>query len=183
MDLALTVAAVLPAIVLCVYVFRKDKVEKEPISLLILLFFAGMFSCLPAAFLETVLTKVLAILFKPFTMTNAYGEQVMNGFVQHVYNFFEYFFIVALVEEALKFLVLYLCTRKEDDFNCLFDGMIYAVFVSLGFATFENIFYVMEYGMQNAIMRGILSVPAHMFFAVLMGYYYTFWNVECKIVN
>ena len=85
-----------------------------------------------------------------------------------------------MVEEGFKFLILYLVTRKNKNFNSLFDGLIYSVFVSLGFAALENVFYVTENGWMNAVVRAILSVPGHMFFAVLMGYYYSMWNLYCK---
>ena len=71
-------------------------------------------------------------------------------------------------------------TRKNKEFNSLFDGIIYSIFVSLGFAGLENVFYVLDNGFGNAIMRGILSVPGHMFFAVLMGYYYSLWHITDK---
>lgn len=183
MNLLLTASAVLPAIILCVYVFRKDRVEKEPLGLLLLLFFLGALSCFPAATVETVLLTVVDKLFKPFGYVNSGGALVLSETMFYIYNFVKYFFVVALVEEAFKFLILYFVTKKSNDFNCLFDGMIYAIFVSLGFAALENIFYVLEYGFSNALMRAVLSVPAHMFFAVMMGYYYTFWHIDEKAIN
>ena len=56
------------------------------------------------------------------------------------------------------------------------DGIVYAVCVGLGFAAFENVMYVFQAGEDwaaTALLRGVLSVPAHFFFAVLMGYYYS----------
>ena len=85
--------------------------------------------------------------------------------------------IIALVEEGLKFIALFLATRNNKNFNSLFDGLIYAVFVSLGFAAFENVLYVVSYGWTNALVRAVTAVPGHMFFAVLMGYYYSMWHV------
>ena len=91
-----------------------------------------------------------------------------------------YFIGVALVEEGLKWLVLRFFAKKGDNFNCIFDGLIYAVFVSLGFAALENVLYVTNYGWSNAITRAVLSVPGHMFFAVMMGYYHSGWNILKK---
>lgn len=183
MSLFLTMLAVLPAIVLSVYIFRKDRVEKEPVSLLLILFFLGMISCFPIARVESFLIGIVEVLFRPFGYIDANGTLLVSDSVFYIYNFVKYFLVVALVEEAFKFIILYFVTNNNKNFNCLFDGIIYAVFVSLGFAALENIFYVLENGFANAIMRAVLSVPAHMFFAVLMGYYYTFWHVEKEIVT
>ena len=46
------------------------------------------------------------------------------------------------------------------------------MFVSLGFAAFENISYVVGYGLTTAVARALLAIPAHMGFAVFMGYFY-----------
>ena len=63
-------------------------------------------------------------------------------------------------------------TWKNRNFNYRFDGIVYAVFVSLGFAAAENIMYVFNYGLGVALSRAVLSIPGHMCFAVLMGYHY-----------
>ncbi len=169
-------AALLPAIALCVYVFKKDRVEKEPLGLLLGLFFAGVLICFPAAELETVLFSVIDAIFSNFA-TEVDGTLYLSGIAYKIYNACQYFIGVALVEEGLKFAVLLLITRKSKQFNSLFDGIIYAVFVSLGFAAFENVLYVLENGWVNAAMRAVTAVPGHMCFAVLMGYYYSMWHM------
>ena len=183
MNLLLTALAVLPAIVLCIYVFKNDRTDKEPVGLLLLLFGLGMLSCFPAGTVESLLISALDAIFAPFGYINTEGILVLPGIAGYLYTFIECFFIIAPAEEGYKFLILYLVTKKNKNFNCLFDGIIYAVFVSLGFAALENVFYVLSNGFMNAVTRAILSVPSHMFFAVFMGYYYTFWHVEGKIVT
>lgn len=168
-EILLVCAALLPAIILCVYIFIKDRVEKEPIGLLLALLGLGCVICFPAALLESLLMAVIDLIFSPFYL----GGPIIG----RIYIAVECFLDIALVEEGLKFLVLILVTRKNKNFNSLFDGLIYAVFVSLGFAAFENVLYVLENGWINAIMRAILSVPGHMFFAVMMGYYYSLWHM------
>ena len=49
---------------------------------------------------------------------------------------------------------------------------MYAVFVSLGFAAFENILYVFNYGLSVALPRALLAIPGHMSFSVAMGIFY-----------
>ena len=105
------------------------------------------------------------------------AQYVDMPFFKELYMAVKAFIVVALVEEGLKFVVLYFMTRNNKNFNSLFDGIVYAVFVSLGFAALENIFYVLENGFGNAVSRAIMSVPGHMFFAVIMGYYYSFWHM------
>ena len=168
----LVLAAILPAVLLCNYVYRKDRVEKEPMGLLLLLFFAGVFSCFPAILGENVLMAVIDIVFN-ILLKLGIPVSVLNI----PYTAVTYFIGVALVEEGLKWVFLLWITKNNKNFNCLFDGLIYAVFVSLGFAAFENIMYVVQNGWANAVMRAILSVPGHMFFAVMMGYYYSRWNI------
>ena len=157
--------ALMPAVFLCVYVYRKDRIEKEPIALLLRLFFLGALSCFPASLIEVVLGKFISAVFV--------GGPLMFLAVENTLG-------VALVEEGLKLLVLIWVTQKNKDYNSSFDGLIYAAFVSLGFAALENIFYVFEYGIRVGIMRAVLSVPGHLFFSVMMGYQYSLWHIADK---
>lgn len=179
-DYILMAVALLPAIVLCTYVFIKDRVEKEPIGLLLKLFALGAILVFPAATIEGALTAMLEGFFLPETPILV--EEGIN-FYNHeayLYIFTDNTIGIALVEEGIKFLVLICLTRKSREFDSLFDGLIYAVFVSLGFAALENVFYVWQYGLDTGIMRAVLSVPGHMFFAVMMGYHYSMWHITDK---
>lgn len=169
-------SALLPAIGLAIYIYKKDRAEKEPIELLLCLFFLGIVSCFPAMHIENLSLSLIDGAFG-ITDTNFVFPDRKTFLL---YEFFTNFAGVALVEEGLKWLVLYLFTRKNKNFNSLFDGIIYAVFVSLGFAAYENVLYVIKYGFQTAITRALTAVPGHMFFGVIMGYYYTVWNVYEK---
>ena len=82
------------------------------------------------------------------------------------------FLVVAVAEEGTKFLLLKLRTWKDPNFNFRFDGIVYAVFISLGFAAFENVQYVFNYGLSVAMPRALLAIPGHMGFAVFMGLFY-----------
>ncbi|MBO5065459.1 MAG: PrsW family intramembrane metalloprotease [Clostridia bacterium] len=175
-EILLVCAALIPAIVLAVYIFIKDRAEKEPIKLLLVLLVCGVISCFPAMFIEDALISAINSVFGVATDLPVFSDNLTNILYQFSFNFIG----IALVEEGLKWLFLFFITRKNKNFNSLFDGIIYAVFVSLGFAAFENILYVLEYGWGTAISRAILSVPGHMFFAVVMGYYYSLWNVYEK---
>ncbi len=154
---ALLISAVLPAALLMLYVYRQDTVEKEPWYLLRRLILLGALSCIPASVLEGVFLPLLSRL-RP--------EKDL------IYCAWEAFAVVALAEEGCKYLALRLGTWNSPDFNYRFDGIVYAVFVGLGFAALENILYVFNYGPGVVVSRGLFSVPAHMTFAVFMGLFY-----------
>ncbi len=99
----------------------------------------------------------------------------LSPLAYRVYNFLLFFMIVAIVEEGFKWLVLFFVTRKNKNFNSIFDGLIYSVFVSLGFAAVENIKYSFMFGFSAALIRAFTAVPGHMFFSVFMGLNYSYW--------
>ena len=150
-------AAVLPAVILLRYIYRTDTVGKEPPGLLILLLLMGVVAALCSSILEGL------------------GETLLNALVDPgspAYTILLAFLVVALVEEGTKFVLLKKCTWYHPAFNYRFDAIVYAVFVSLGFAAFENIQYVLHYGLSVALPRALLAVPGHMSFAVFMGLFY-----------
>lgn len=150
--------ALIPVIVLLVFIYLKDKKGKEPIGLLIGLFFAGMGTCLTAMIAE------------------ALGEAVMNLIFPYDSMLKMVIFVIVVVgpaEELGKFAVLRLITWKNKHFDYSYDAIVYAVFVSLGFACFENVGYVFQYGLGTAILRMFTAVPGHACFAVFMGFFYS----------
>ena len=153
----LLAAAVLPAIYLLSRVYRMDTIEKEPFSLLRKLLLWGAISGVPAALVESLLTGVLVNVFEEGTV---------------FYNLFAGFVVAALVEESFKFFFLYKFTFRTPDFNYRFDGVVYAVFVSMGFAILENILYVFQGGIGVAITRALLALPLHAACGVYMGIAY-----------
>ena len=151
------IAAVLPAVLLMRYVYQQDKVEPEPPALLTSLVGMGVLAALVSIVLEMVGQSVLGRLVDPGSPT---------------YTVALAFLVVAVVEEGSKFFFLKRRTWQDPNFNYRFDGIVYAVFVSLGFAAFENIKYVFTYGLSVALPRALLAIPGHMGFAVFMGCFY-----------
>lgn len=178
-NLLLTIAALIPAIVLAVYIYKKDSAEKEPPKLLAALLFSGVIIAIPVVWLEGIADSTIFNLFLPFT-NEVEGEFVLPNQLYYIYIWGQNTIGVALIEEGFKWLALYWITSKNKNFNSLFDGVIYASFVSLGFAGFENILYSLEYGWGTAVARMITAVPAHTFFGIIMGYYYTSWHMMEK---
>ena len=150
-------AAVIPAVILLRYIYRHDTIEREPPGLLAVLLFMGVIAALCAGVLEGIAQSVLNLL-------------VASG--SRIYTILLAFLVVAAVEEGMKFWLLKRRTWNHPAFNYRFDGIVYAVFVSLGFAAYENILYVFHYGLSVALPRALLAVPGHMSFAVCMGIYY-----------
>ena len=153
--MGLLALAIAPGIVICLFIYFKDKYNREPLGLMLLSFFLGMVAIIPAIIIQLALTKPANQLM---------GEGVM-------YTAVFAFLIVALSEEGSKFLALRFVPYRRKAFDDPFDGIIYAVMVSMGFATLENIGYVLQNGLGTGILRMFLSVPAHATFAVLMGYH------------
>ena len=150
-------AAVLPAWILLRYIYRHDTVEKEPGGLLAALLGMGVAAALCSGVLERLGQSALYLLADP-------GSPA--------YTIILAFLVVAVVEEGTKFFFLRRMTWKNPNFNYRFDGIVYAVFVSLGFAAFENIQYVLHYGLSVALPRAVFALPGHMSFAVFMGLFY-----------
>lgn len=159
-QILLIAAAIVPAVALLVYVYRKDRIEKEPAGLLLGLILWGVVSTFLAVLSESAGAVALAYLLP-------------GGEAHPAYTFWMFFVIVGLSEEGFKYLVLRWRTWRSPHFDCRFDGVVYAVFVSLGFALWENIGYVTMYGLSTAMVRAITAVPGHASFGVFMGACYS----------
>ena len=157
MEILLT-AAIVPTIVLICWIYARDKVEKEPIGLLVKIFILGALSTITAVIFGTILDEVGYSLFEHDTSI---------GFI-----LFDNFIATALVEEWGKRFAMKIGSWKNKNFNCSFDAIVYAVCAALGFATLENILYVLDSDLTVAVVRGILSVPGHVVDAIFMGAYY-----------
>lgn len=155
--------AVIPALIILWFIYYKDPVEKEPVKLLGSLFGFGALSAILAVIFELIADQGLGAMMS----TNSL-----------IYLFLENFIGVALIEELCKYFFLYKRAWKNPEFNYLFDGIVYAVFVSLGFAVLENLLYVFEFGFETGIGRAFTSLPGHTVFAVFMGYFFAHAKIE-----
>ncbi|MBR0144168.1 MAG: PrsW family intramembrane metalloprotease [Clostridia bacterium] len=153
----LVIAAVIPAAFLMFKVYRSDRLEKESPGMLWRLTKAGIFAALIALVLERAGSALLDLLVREESAA---------------YNVILYFVVVALSEEGAKYFLLKRSSWRSPEFDCQFDGVVYAVFVSLGFALWENVSYVMAYGFQTAILRALTAIPGHACFGVFMGVFY-----------
>jgi protease PrsW len=152
--LSLLALALAPGAAIGLYIYLKDMHEREPIGLLIKSFFYGV--------LSTVITLLISwpiSLLVPLD-PNSLSQQAVHAFL-----------LVALIEEFSKFIFVRWVLYPNKNFNEPFDGIVYAVVVSLGFAGLENILYIRDGGLETAILRMFTAVPAHATFGVLMGYF------------
>ena len=145
--------AILPVVLLMVFIYRQDKYQKEPVKSLAKAFIGGMIA-IPLDIL--MVTGIDAVL----------GGTAMANTV-----FFSAFLEAGIPEELSKFLIFMLFIWRDKNFDEYFDGIVYATFIGLGFACVENIEYVFSYGFQTGVVRALLSVPAHFLFGVVMGYF------------
>jgi RsiW-degrading membrane proteinase PrsW (M82 family) len=155
MDILILLAlALAPGAAIGLYIYLKDKHEREPLGLLMRSFFFGILSVFVTLLISRVIGTFITI------DEQSVGEQAVHAFL-----------IVALVEEFSKFIFVRGILYNNPNFNEPFDGIVYSVMVSMGFATFENILYVTDGGISTALMRMFTAVPAHATFAILMGFY------------
>jgi RsiW-degrading membrane proteinase PrsW (M82 family) len=152
--MAILLASLAPVFIILFYIYFRDKYEKEPLGMLAKALLGGILIILPVIFVEQWLSAL-----SPFS--GKVGAAAWHAFV-----------VAGSTEEVFKYLALYLLIWKSPSFNEKFDGIVYAVFVSLGFAAVENVLYVMDGGIQTAAIRALTAVPAHAIFGVTMGYYF-----------
>jgi RsiW-degrading membrane proteinase PrsW (M82 family) len=152
--LILLAIALAPGSAIVVYIYLKDRHEREPIGLLLRSFMFGALSIFVTLLISWPLDLLIPI-----------DEQDLTQQAVHA------FLLVALVEEFSKFIFVRGILYNNRHFNEPFDGIVYSVMVGMGFATLENVLYAFQNGIGTAIFRIFSAVPAHACFAILMGYY------------
>lgn len=149
--------AILPGLFLLWNTYRQDKIEKEPISLLVKILLLSIVTTIATVIVEVLLQDTVLVCFEEGT---------------YLYHFIDNFLCIALIEEFFKYLAGKIPTWKNKEFNYQFDAVVYMVTSALGFAIYENILYCVSGGIGVAIMRALTSVPSHMIDGIFMGYYY-----------
>ena len=155
MNARLFIIAITPAIAIIVGIYLSDRYDREPLKTLLLTYILGALAVIPTIFVEQFLSY-------------------FNVFPGVFGAFYTAFIVAGFTEEYFKRLVVLKTAYKTKYFNEKLDGIVYSVFSSMGFATVENVIYVVyrySYNPYIGLYRGVLSVPAHGVFAVTMGYY------------
>ena len=152
----LFIVAALPALLLLGFIYYRDRKEKPPVKLMILLLATGAATTVPAAIVEFI--------GQAFVM----GDSDDLGLRLLIFCFF----VIAIAEELGKYLVTICITWKSKEMQHSYDGVIYAVCSSLGFAILENVLYVYQGGLLTGIMRAFTAIPLHCTVGVVMGALY-----------
>ncbi|MBT2689989.1 intramembrane metalloprotease PrsW [Bacillus sp. ISL-47] len=142
-------AGIAPGLALLSYFYLKDQYESEPISMVFKTFLFGALLVFPIMFIQYVLET----------------ESVLQS------SLLDAFLSSSLLEEFFKWFILFYTIYQHITFDEPYDGIVYGASVSLGFATAENIFYLLALGVEHAIGRALLPVSSHALFGVIMGYY------------
>ena len=146
--------ALAPCFAIVIFIYSKDKFEKEPKLLLIKCFLLGAISTIPTAFSEAFLKdNILPVPVDIVTIA--------------IFSWLG----IGIIEEGFKYFFIRIYPYKKKEFNEPFDGITYSVMVSMGFATLENLIYVYQYGFTTAVTRMFTAVPAHATFGIIMGYF------------
>lgn len=148
MFILLTVA-IAPGLALFSYFYLRKQIAKEPSRTLFHTFIYGAIMTFPILFIQHVFEE----------------EQVFNN------EFFRSALFTSGLEEFFKWIILFILVYKTIEFEDAYDGILYGASVSLGFATVENILYLLSFGLDTAFIRALLPVSSHALFGVVMGYY------------
>lgn len=134
------------------YFYKKDKLEPEPKGLLIKVYFLGLIIAFPAALVEFFIGKVFSL-----------SDVLMAAVAAPV------------IEEYAKYSVVKRGVYKHEEFDEPMDGIVYAAAAALGFASIENVFYLLQARSAGIftfvfLVRSLLSVPGHALFSSMWGY-------------
>ncbi|MCM3088204.1 Membrane proteinase PrsW, cleaves anti-sigma factor RsiW, M82 family [Bhargavaea ginsengi] len=148
MFMLLTVA-IAPGLALFSYFYLRKQIHKDPSRSLLQTYVYGMMLTFPILFIQYV-----------FDEERVFGSAFINDVL-----------FTSGLEEFFKWLVLLVVVYSHVDFEDPYDGILFGASVSLGFATVENILFLLTFGMDEALIRALLPVSSHALFGVVMGYY------------
>lgn len=166
-NIIVILCVIIPVFLLMLYVYARDQQEKEPIILILIAFFLGIISIfLGRQTWKFILSKIPEL-----------AEEVQNP------NLYVKFLIsygaIGLIEETTKYIILNIISRNRN-YDYAYDGIVYAVSISLGFALVEGIYYGIENNITVTLVRSILTIPMHMSYGVFMGYYISKSRIQDK---
>lgn len=147
--LILISVAIAPSLALFSYFYLRRDIESEPTRLLFNAFMYGAFITFPILFVQYIVQEETALS----------AASIWSGPFS------------GILEEFFKWLILLIGIFKQTRFSDPYDGILYGASVSLGFATIENLLFLINFGIQDAFLRALLPVSSHALFGVVMGYY------------
>jgi len=148
-------------------------------SFLGVLFFLGMVSAGAGFLIHQQIMKLFPNFVLEIFQKNFLGFQTFTiGEVLIMFSLM--FFLVAPIEEFLKFLSIKLAmSRKPEYLNQIIDGIKFGIVVGLGFAVVENAVYFYQPLLEGEksiflklfLARFLISTLAHSLYTGIMGYY------------
>jgi RsiW-degrading membrane proteinase PrsW (M82 family) len=156
MTFSLVALAVAPGLALFLFFYLRNRYKQEPLGPLVITFLYGAAALVPSMMNSTALQRL--------TGWRSSTPNVLHSLLGAL-------LIVGLVEEGCKYLVVRFYSYRLPGFTEPYDGIMYSISAALGFATVENVLYVVSGGAATGVLRAVLSVPSHAFNAVLMGYF------------
>ncbi|ELK45358.1 glutamic-type intramembrane protease PrsW [Halobacillus sp. ACCC02827] len=147
--MAILTAAISPAVAIMTFIYLSKRIELEPLPLIFRMFVIGVIMVFPLMFIQ-------------------YAFQAEGVFQE---PFLKSFFLAGLLEEFFKWFFLLFVAYRHSDFDHHYDGIIYGVAISLGFATIENVIYLFANGIEIAVLRAVFPVSSHGLFGIMMGFY------------
>lgn len=148
-----------PTLFWAAYHYYKDRHQPEPIANLLLTYGLGI----AAGYLGIQAYAALELVGLRF---NAYELAETNRLALFFYSIF----VIGVIEEVVKFIPFWIIGMRLHHFDEPIDGIIYASFVALGFATYENFYYLPHLQGAELIARAIASPLVHIMFASIWGY-------------
>ena len=133
---------------------RLDRLRPSSRRWIALTFLLGMVSTVPAGLVSYIL--IPEDLFSPNATLASISVSML--------------LVVGPVEETCKFLAIRLGVYRSLHFEEPMDGLVYGAAASLGFASLENLLYVLTYGPEVMLLRAPFSTLAHLVFGSLWGY-------------
>jgi RsiW-degrading membrane proteinase PrsW (M82 family) len=152
--LIITLVALSPCIFWLWIIYKWDKYEPEPKSLIIRTFFLGFAIAIPVAIIEAIM----------------YPRSLTQNPVSIASTLYLAFAVAGLTEELGKYLVVRRTIYSSRFFEEPSDGLVYSAAAALGFASLENIGYLFSFGWETILVRGLFSNVAHVLFSSLWGY-------------
>ena len=158
--LLIIITALIPAVILGWWIYKKDSLRPEPWQLLVKAFLYGVGSTFVSLLISAFLGVMGIMVYNLDTFAGAVSTAL---------------FAAALPEELAKLAMLWLFLRKNPYYDEYIDGIVYAACVGLGFAGAENVLYLLQSNdwVGTGILRGVTAVPAHFAIACAMGYFYS----------
>lgn len=168
MHLAALIVPMIPGVIWLWIIYRTDWYEPEPKRLVLATFGLGVLAILPAFAGERLAGSIYPFLehIDHATATGSLSAwPVLVGC----------FLVIGPCEEISKFLAVRVFIYRHREFNEPLDGIIYAAAAALGFASLENVLYVIDWHTGHVHwgtlgVRSLLALPGHVIFATTWGY-------------